>query len=77
MLERPSHSHLKPKPSARSVVALPQVATWPGAEVEFEMDPFTRECLLRGWDSVGLVLRHDAEIAAYEERRSELLPQTL
>jgi len=54
-----------------------QVATWPGAEVEFEMDPFTRECLLQGWDSVGLVLRHDAEIAAYEQRRSELLPQTL
>ena len=54
-----------------------QVVTWPGAEVEFEMDPFTRECLLQGWDSVGLVLRHADAIAGYEERRSELLPQTL
>jgi 3-isopropylmalate/(R)-2-methylmalate dehydratase small subunit len=54
-----------------------QVVTWPGAEVEFELDPFTRECLLQGWDSVGLVLRHEEAIAAYEARRSELLPQTL
>ena len=51
-----------------------QVAAWPGAEVEFELDSFTRECLLQGWDSVGLVLRHADAIAAYERGRSELLP---
>ena len=51
-----------------------QVATWPGAEVEFELDPFTRECLLQGWDAVGLVLRHEDAISAYEKGRSGLLP---
>ncbi len=51
-----------------------RVATWPGAEIEFEMDPFTRECLLQGWDAVGLVLRHEDAIEAYESGRSDLLP---
>src|ERR671917_893078 len=30
LLDLPSHSHLNPKPSTRSAVALPQVATCPG-----------------------------------------------
>ena len=50
------------------------VAAWPGHEEPFELDPFTRDCLLNGWDDVGLVLRRESAIAAYEGRRSELLP---
>jgi 3-isopropylmalate/(R)-2-methylmalate dehydratase small subunit len=33
----------------------------------FELDDFTRECLLEGLDEIGLTLRDEAEIAAYEQ----------
>ena len=44
------------------------VISAPGFEAAFEVDPFTRESLLNGWDEVAITLRHDAEIAAYEQR---------
>ena len=34
----------------------------------FEIDDFRRTCLLEGLDEVGLTLKHDAEIGAYEQR---------
>ncbi|MEP7105360.1 MAG: 3-isopropylmalate dehydratase small subunit [Chloroflexota bacterium] len=40
----------------------------PGFEATFEVDPFTRESLLNGWDEVAITLRQDAEITAYEQR---------
>jgi 3-isopropylmalate/(R)-2-methylmalate dehydratase small subunit len=40
----------------------------------FPLDEFTRECLLNGWDDIGLSLRHEADITAYERRRPEFLP---
>ncbi|HEX6350222.1 MAG TPA: 3-isopropylmalate dehydratase small subunit [Candidatus Dormibacteraeota bacterium] len=43
-----------------------QVVSAPGFECGFEVDPFIRECLLNGWDEVGLTLRHGDAIAAYE-----------
>jgi 3-isopropylmalate/(R)-2-methylmalate dehydratase small subunit len=33
----------------------------------FELDDFTRECLLEGLDEIGLTLREEAAIAAYEQ----------
>jgi 3-isopropylmalate/(R)-2-methylmalate dehydratase small subunit len=44
------------------------VITAPGFEAAFEVDPFTRECLLNGRDEVALTLRHQDEISAYEAR---------
>jgi len=38
-----------------------------GLEISFEVDPFRRECLLNGWDDIGLTLLHDNQIAAYEK----------
>ncbi len=32
----------------------------------FQVDAFTRHCLLNGLDDIGLTLQHEAEIAAYE-----------
>jgi 3-isopropylmalate/(R)-2-methylmalate dehydratase small subunit len=32
----------------------------------FELDDFTRQCLLEGLDEIGLTLRHEDAIAAYE-----------
>jgi len=40
----------------------------------FEIDAFARECLLGGLDEIGLVERHEAEITAYEAKRSGWLP---
>jgi 3-isopropylmalate/(R)-2-methylmalate dehydratase small subunit len=37
-----------------------------GRELRFEFDPFRRECLLQGLDDIGLTLRHEDEIAAFE-----------
>jgi 3-isopropylmalate/(R)-2-methylmalate dehydratase small subunit len=37
-----------------------------GGSVSFELDPFARECILEGLDDVGLTLRREDEIAAYE-----------
>jgi 3-isopropylmalate/(R)-2-methylmalate dehydratase small subunit len=34
----------------------------------FTIDPFRRECLLKGLDDIGLTLVHEAEIAAFEKK---------
>lgn len=38
-----------------------------GLEMTFEIDDFRRENLLNGWDDIGLTLRYEDKIAAYEE----------
>lgn len=40
-----------------------------GQELPFAVDPFRRECLLNGWDDIGLTLRHADLIKAFEEKR--------
>ncbi len=37
-----------------------------GSTIRFEIDPFLKERLLNGWDQIGLTLRHEDRIAAYE-----------
>jgi 3-isopropylmalate/(R)-2-methylmalate dehydratase small subunit len=39
-----------------------------------EIDPFARECLLKGWDDIGLVELHARAIATYESQRPSWLP---
>jgi len=41
-------------------------------QANFEIDPFTRTCLLEGLDEIGMTLKHEAEIARYEERRGAI-----
>ncbi|MFA7606320.1 MAG: 3-isopropylmalate dehydratase small subunit [Rhodocyclaceae bacterium] len=50
-----------------------QTVTRPdGVSLGFEVDPFRKECLLNGWDDIGLTLRHADEIRAFEaQRRTE------
>jgi len=52
-----------------------QTVTGPGNKTAFSVDPFWRLCLLEGWDEIGLTLRHEADIAAFEARRAHWLPQ--
>ena len=40
----------------------------------FPLDEFTRQRLLNGWDDIGLTLRHEADIAAFERTRPDFLP---
>jgi 3-isopropylmalate/(R)-2-methylmalate dehydratase small subunit len=40
-----------------------------GFEAHFHVDPFTRTCLLEGLDEIGMTLKHEAEIARYEQKR--------
>lgn len=40
-----------------------------GLQYLFEIDPFRRECLLKGLDDIGLTLRLKDRIRQYEERR--------
>ena len=37
---------------------------------QFTIDAFSRTCLLEGLDEIGTTLKHEAEIAAYEQKRS-------
>ncbi|MGC2182153.1 MAG: 3-isopropylmalate dehydratase small subunit [Terriglobales bacterium] len=39
-----------------------------GFSATFQIDEFTRHCLLEGLDDIGLTLRHEPEITAYESR---------
>ncbi|SDH66028.1 3-isopropylmalate dehydratase small subunit [Propionivibrio dicarboxylicus] len=40
-----------------------------GHTIPFAVDPFRKECLINGWDDIGLTLRHADKIGEYEERR--------
>ena len=35
----------------------------------FDVNPFRRDCLLNGLDDIGLTLKHEPDIAAYEAQR--------
>ena len=56
----------------RRTVAAPAI----GIEAPFALDDFTRYRLLEGLDDIGLTLRHEPAIAAYETRRPGWLPAT-
>jgi len=52
-----------------------QTVTTPGGTVyRFAIDPFRKDCLYRGLDSIGLTLQHEPAIAAYEARRKAEAP---
>ena len=57
---------------ARGTVEAPAA----GISATFPLDEFTRERLLNGWDDIGLSLRYEADITAYERTRSPWLPRT-
>jgi 3-isopropylmalate/(R)-2-methylmalate dehydratase small subunit len=50
------------------------VTTPEGRTYRFEIDSFRKECLSQGLDAIGLTLRHEAAITAYEDRRKREAP---
>ena len=58
-------------PGYKLVVDLPaQAVVRPdGHGIPFQVDAFRKECLINGWDDIGLTLRHADKIKAFEEKR--------
>jgi 3-isopropylmalate/(R)-2-methylmalate dehydratase small subunit len=56
-------------PGYKLVVDRPsQVVIRPdGCGIPFQIDAFRKECLLNGWDDIGLTLRPTAKIREFEE----------
>ena len=55
-------------------LAAQTVTTPSGAVHRFTVDPFRKECLLNGWDDIGLTLRHAEKIRSYEAERLKRQP---
>ncbi len=53
----------------RQVVVQPD-----GTELGFEIEPFRKQCLVNGWDDIGLTLRHADAIRAFEAERLARMP---
>ena len=52
-----------------------QTVTTPQKTIyRFDVDPFRKNCLLKGLDSIGLSLQHEPTIAAYENKRKTEAP---
>jgi 3-isopropylmalate/(R)-2-methylmalate dehydratase small subunit len=51
-----------------------QTVTGAGVEFRFDIDEYSRDCLLQGLDEIALTLRQEAAIAAYEAGRPGWLP---
>ncbi|WP_291994489.1 3-isopropylmalate dehydratase small subunit [Candidatus Accumulibacter sp. ACC003] len=45
-----------------------------GKLLPFSIDAFRKECLLNGWDDIGLTLRHSERIRDFEEQRRRQQP---
>lgn len=66
------------QPGAKMIVDLEaRTASIGDVQVPFEIDDYTRWRLLEGLDDIGLTLRNEAEISAFEARRHKWLPTTL
>ena len=66
---------LEAAPGTEITVDLAQCQVSCGALVfSFEMDDYARWRLMEGLDDIGLTLRHEGDITAYEQTRSALLP---
>ena len=51
-----------------------QIVTPDQGAIDFDIDPFRKDCLLRGLDDIGLTLQHADAIRAFEDRHREAAP---
>ena len=45
-----------------------------GGMIKFEVDEFRKQCLLNGWDDIGLTMRTEDKIATYEKQHKRRRP---
>ena len=55
-------------------LAAQTVAAPGGAQYRFDIDPFRKDCLYKGLDTIGLSLQYASAIAAYEKTRKTEAP---
>jgi 3-isopropylmalate/(R)-2-methylmalate dehydratase small subunit len=67
---------LRRAPGSEISIDLPsQTLKLPDGTVDrFDVDPFRKECLLEGLDEIGLTMRYEAAISAYENRAAQDTP---
>ncbi len=70
VVPRDVHAKLLATPNAVVAVDLEAqtVTLADGSVVKFQIDEFSRQCLLEGVDELGYILKQEAAIAAYESR---------
>jgi len=45
-----------------------------GGMIKFEVDEFRRQCLLNGWDDIGLTLRNEDKVTSFEQQQKTQTP---
>jgi 3-isopropylmalate/(R)-2-methylmalate dehydratase small subunit len=45
-----------------------------GGTVKFEVDAFRKQCLLNGWDDIGLTLRNEGKVTSFEQQQKTQTP---
>jgi 3-isopropylmalate/(R)-2-methylmalate dehydratase small subunit len=45
-----------------------------GGCIKFDVDPFRKQCMMNGWDDIGLTLRHEKDISDFEAKRAAQSP---
>lgn len=64
-------------PEASVTIDLPsQTVTASGFSASFDIDPFTKHCLVNGLDHIALTMRHEADIDRFEAVREAYKPAT-
>lgn len=73
-LDNPTHARLveafRKSPESEMTVDLrAQSVDFSGVRTRFQINSFSRTCLLEGLDELGFILRHEPQIAAFEKAR--------
>jgi len=69
---------LESEPGAEVTVDLQaKTVTAKGITATFEVDDYTRWRLLEGLDDIGLTLRQESEVTAFEAKRPSYMPTTV
>ena len=45
-----------------------------GGTVTFDVDAFRKQCLLNGWDDIGLTLRNEGKVTSFEQQQKTQTP---
>ena len=63
-------------PGFKLTIDLPQqrVLLGDGTALSFDIEPFRKDCLINGWDDIGLTLKHADKIRAFEAERLARMP---
>ena len=60
----------KKSPEAQMTVDLPtQTVEFGAVQTQFQVNSFSKTCLLEGLDELGYILRHEPQITAFEKNR--------